>query len=326
MIKKILIAAVVLVALMVLWPIYRNHSAGVALERYKAKLRAKGEKLTLTELAIPPSTNKEEVLSREIFATNAYPQSLPPQSTLMEYIAEGKARVAWRGKLRCYPPGVSKTNTPVIWDWKAFDQTNSMLAVSLDRFKDALQHPTPDNGWIYQEKLQNILSFPRTLKRDRYVAQALGNAEIGELHRGNLSASVSDLHALSGLARLDRNEPTLVHQMIRVAVARLGIIATWELLQSPGLDDGRLGALQKDWDSVNLIEALERGLQGERAAYQLMVGEMRQDFVKASNTTRTNENILPKLFLKVLQMAYKVLRARTRMNPGCLNTKATKLK
>jgi hypothetical protein len=53
--------------------------------------------------------------------------------------------------------------------------------------------------------------------------------------------------------------------MIRVAIASLGLAATWEALQAEGWDDKTLAALQKDWEGVELLEALSRALLGERA-------------------------------------------------------------
>ena len=254
----------------------RNGSRS-ALDRYKAGLRAKGEKLTLAELAIPPSTKAEEIASRQILATNPLPQSVIKLSLLMEFIANGKARVAWRGKLHWDPSYTGKTNGPVLGDWAAYDRTNAMFVPYLEQLKPALEHPTPDTGWVYQDAYQSITNGPpRTFVRDRTLAYALLGAEIGELHRGNLDAAIADLHALTGLARLNRNELTLVHQIIRTAIAGLALNATWEVLQAPGWDERRLQALQHEWDQMNLIDAVERGFMAERAFGMVFMGQVRK--------------------------------------------------
>ncbi|MCX6925294.1 MAG: hypothetical protein NT154_19100 [Verrucomicrobia bacterium] len=76
---------------------------------------------------------------------------------------------------------------------------------------------------------------------------------------------MQNLEALAALARMEREEYTLVAQMIRVAVAGLGLSATWEALQAPGWTDGQLARLQKSWEPVDLLDALETGFVGERA-------------------------------------------------------------
>lgn len=52
--------------------------------------------------------------------------------------------------------------------------------------------------------------------------------------------------------------------MVRVALAGLGLATTWEALQADGWNDETLAALQKDWEGVELFEALNRALLGER--------------------------------------------------------------
>jgi type II secretory pathway pseudopilin PulG len=92
----------------------------------------------------------------------------------------------------------------------------------------------------------------------------MGAAE-NDLHQGRREAGLQDLEALAGLARMEKDEPTLVAQMIRVAVASIGLAVTWEALQAPGWTEPELARLQKAWEPVDLVEALEKGFLGERA-------------------------------------------------------------
>src|SRR4029079_16820413 len=64
---------------------------------------------------------------------------------------------------------------------------------------------------------------------------------------------------------INRNDCTLVSQMIRVAVANLGMAATWEVLQSTNWTEPQLASLQNAWESLELEKALESGIVGERA-------------------------------------------------------------
>jgi hypothetical protein len=280
--KKAAIIAIALVILAALLIGVRVHDGGRArLLRYKAQLRANGDKLTFIEIAIPPSTNPEHNLSRQLFASNAYvpggasfaaPGPIPK---LMEFVAPGVARVSWRGPLFLdVTPGV--TNGPSIGDWAEFERENEGVAAELSKFKQALEHPAPDTGWIYQDTFQNVTNAPvRFYFRHRAVAYALVNAEIASLHRSNLDAAIGDLHALAGLARLNRNEPILLISMFRTVVAELGLRGVWEALQAPNWDEPRLAALQRDWEQVNLFDALERGFLGERAGTQVIMDAVR---------------------------------------------------
>jgi hypothetical protein len=253
------------------------HSPGRnALERYKAELRAKGEKLKLTELAIPPSTNAEEVASRQFFATNTFRVTLGnPQ--LMEFVGPGKARVAWRGELHLdFPAG---TNRSTIKPWIELDQENGRFAATMDGFKQALEHPAPDTGWIYQDTYGNLTNGPARGQfiQIRAVAQSLAREELGELHRDNLDAAIADLHALAGLAQFNRNElQGIVTPFIRVSVAGLGLGASWEALQAPGWDERQLASLQRDWEQLDLMKGLERGFQAQRAVGSIIMNELRR--------------------------------------------------
>jgi hypothetical protein len=242
--------------------IHHSRSRG-ALTRYKAELKAKGAKLTFAELAIPPSTNVEHIRSREIFATNTFPTPGAVPS-VMEFVASGKARVSWRSELHLASAAGTKS-PPIPGAWAELESQNGAFAASLDRFRQALEDTTPDTGWIYT-KAAPPWNGPRiNFVLARAVAHGLLSVEIGELHRGNLPAAVRNLHALAGLARLNRNELTLPSHMIRIAISDLGLHGTWEALQAPNWDDAQLALLQRDWERVDLLEAIERGFLGERA-------------------------------------------------------------
>jgi len=97
-----------------------------------------------------------------------------------------------------------------------------------------------------------------------------------DLHQGRLEEALQNLAALGALARMERDEYTLVAQMIRVAVAGLGLSVTWEALQGPGWTERQLERLQRVWEQVDLVEAVERGFVGERAVGYELFARVRQ--------------------------------------------------
>ena len=48
----------------------------------------------------------------------------------------------------------------------------------------------------------------------------------------------------------DRDDMSLVSQMVRVALSGVGLAVTWEALQSPGWKENDLAALQQDWEAL----------------------------------------------------------------------------
>jgi hypothetical protein len=275
--KPILLIALAILAVAVAAFLTHSTDRGI-LERYKAELRAKGEKLSLTELAIPPSTDVAEVASRQFFAANAFRVAGDfPQ--LMEFVAPGKARVAWRGELHLDSQSVTSagTNRPITKPWNELDQENERLSATLDGFKRALEHPAPDTGWIYQDTYKNITGGHRlNFAKARSVALGLVREGIAELHKGNLDGAIADLHALVGLVQLNRNELLgIVNPMFRVGVAKVGLGASWEALQAPGWDERRLASLQGDWEQLKLLDGLERGFLAERAYGPLIIEGLR---------------------------------------------------
>jgi hypothetical protein len=100
----------------------------------------------------------------------------------------------------------------------------------------------------------------------RTAAQWLSRAALHQVRRGDLESALNNLEALSNLARLERDEYTLVAQMIRVAITGLGMTTTWEALQAPGWTEPQLARLQLAWERVELAEAIEKGMLGERAS------------------------------------------------------------
>ncbi len=100
----------------------------------------------------------------------------------------------------------------------------------------------------------------------RTVAFWLMAAAEDDLHHGRPEVALQNLEALAALARMERDEPTLAAQMIRVAVAGLGLMATWEALQAPGWTEPQLARLQAAWAPVDLVDAVEKGFVGARAS------------------------------------------------------------
>jgi hypothetical protein len=272
-IKRIATVAAIIAVVCGLLVLLHRTGGRSALEGYKAALRAKGGKLTFAEMALRPSTNIQEIACRKAldvyWSSAAASASTWPTPELMHYVSPGQPRLAWRRKLRV-DDGIA-TN----WEW--LEATNRATAAMLSPVLTALENPNPDTGWIYRDTFNNYMPGPpRTFLRDRMVARSLVWAQIGELHRGNFDESRKYLRALIAMAQINRAEPTLIHQMIRVADGQLALEATWEALQSPGWDERNLASIQDEWQQVNFLAGMELCFSAERAQTEILMSWIRE--------------------------------------------------
>ena len=232
-----------------------------ALRSYVAELQAKGEKLTYADLTRGRATN---FFDSHAVITNASPQLRggkfsPGRLEVRKYIGPARAIVTWQQPA---PLSANSTGPRSGATWEELETQMQEVQDALQEVRAALKHPAPDGGPCTNMFLGTRINFVAI----RIVAQWLMGAVENDLHQGRLEAALQDLEALAGLANMERDEPTLVAQMIRVAVAGLGWSLTWEALQAEGWSEPQLERLQKAWEPVDLVDAVERGLEATRAS------------------------------------------------------------
>jgi hypothetical protein len=244
------------------------------LQRYISGLRAKGEKLTYADLKISPPdpSNRSSVA---LFRATGKLKALalaPAMLDLRKFVGPGQAQVLWRQPLpnedtrpanpKSKPPKSSPAPTQAEVTWTDFREQIESNQAALAEIREALRNPPPSSGIV-----PNIAAGRSSFNfvSIRMAAQWLAGAMISDLQAGRLEEALQNLEALGGIARLDREDYMLVSQMIRVAVAGLGLAATWELLQAPELTEAQLQRLDAIWRNVDLLDGLERGFVGERA-------------------------------------------------------------
>ena len=240
-------------------------SSRSTLQKYERELRAKGETLTFAELTRGRQPN---AVDSHALITNAVaklgggrlnPGLLEPR----RYFRLGQAIVSWRQVSPIWKqsagPGTSVT-------WEEFAVQMQAEQTTLWEIRQALTEPAADAGPATNMFTSRRVNFVAI----RTAAHWLVGAAEDDLHQGRLDEGLQDLEALGALARMERDECTLVAQMIRVAIAGLGLATTWEALQAPGWTEPQLERLQKAWEPVDLVEAAEKGMVGEQACgYEL---------------------------------------------------------
>lgn len=217
------------------------------LERYKRKLRAKGEKLSISELAPGPVT-PNPLLPRLVEANKHLPDSPISQGDLSPMDAtNGFAQPAW----------TCPTNPWALWRTQLDDS-----AVHLSEIRAAIKLKPQDFGWNYVD----YAGLPKkSILEIRTAAQWLGSAVLIDLNRQRKTESLTNLIALIELAQCHEHEGTFGFQMIRIALAQLVVHVLWETLQAPMWSDSELQQLQDACQQVDLGRPLLFSLRIERA-------------------------------------------------------------
>jgi len=236
-----------------------------ALAAYKAKLRAQGEKLTFAELGNPfPQESNSTLENFSAIVDRLQAKSQIPGAGYIEpmrYEAPGRALVYWAGG------SVAATNSAYMPQWDQLSTDMRAAAELLAELRAELEHPPRYIAYDYAN--YSPTNWPRMLfVHKRKAAQFLVADAVAALHEHQLARAQTNLHALTQLTQVHRDDITLVSAMIRVAIANLGLNVTWQALQADGWDDESLARLQHDWEAVDLIAGLEKAFNGERASGQ----------------------------------------------------------
>jgi hypothetical protein len=220
------------------------------LERRKAALRAQGEKLSAAEFLPHPERPTATLdaltnLTKQLRVTAIHPSVLTP----MEMVAGGKARSAWQAQ-----DVAGRT-------WEDFDTQFVDARDTLAEIRKVLASQPRHLGWDYKDWSS---SPPEHIIERRAVAHWLVGAALNDLHHRRLTDASADLNALINAANTYDQHWTLICQMVRIAIADVGLRVTWEALQRPGWSEEQLLQLQRRWESTPIFSSMEPTLEGER--------------------------------------------------------------
>ena len=266
------VAVVLLAIASIVW--FASHrGAGVA-EKYKAELRAKGEKLSFAELGFPRQPENGEGLVRltnvvdQIQPGGFFPGLLSP----MHFVGPGRAQVCWQAFEAAPINNGGSTTSEMSWD-----EVNKYLAGAagqLAEIRSAVEQPMK---WYFYDPANYAKNHAYPFVPMRTAAQWLSADAIGALHAGERDRALRDIHALVQLTEFGKEYPTLVAQMIRVAISGLGLSVTWEALQNTDWTEPELAAMQSDWERVDLLKGLETGFLGARAFGEARFADIREN-------------------------------------------------
>jgi hypothetical protein len=239
-----------------------RHRGERALERKLAELRAQGEKLTVRELFGEPSPGDAQHHARFDGVLKQLPQ--PPawasSAERMKLFAPGRARVLWSNAVGV-PDGAKANVFLATWEDAARDIRG--VDVVLDQVRVELATPPRSTGADFD---RDPLNAPMpNLVTMRIAALWLSAAVALNLHEDDVESALANLTGLLNLTLAYEGNPTLVCQMIRVAISGLAAGVTWDALHYTGWTEPQLAHLQATWQRFNPTVTAASTLEAERA-------------------------------------------------------------
>jgi hypothetical protein len=255
--RRLLLGFLMLVAGIVAWGAFENLQGRRALRAYKASLLAHGEKLKIEELTPRFSAEAHRTSSDLIQAGWRFrdgPILAKGGVAAMRFVIPGRARVI------CREPGIGADRATNEWSELAAElEQNSTVLADIRGLLGATKFSFNLN---YKEGFN--LMLPQ-LAKAKGISQRLSAATLCDLHSGRLKEAAANLDALIRLPEVFREEPLVISQLVRIAMSAIALGPTWEALQADGWTDEQLAGLQKNWESLEFLHALERAIEMERA-------------------------------------------------------------
>ena len=271
--RRTLISVLALAGLAALFAVLHNGRAKRTLRAFKADLIARGEKLTIAEMTPPAQPEAQRAASDlmramwQLRAGLVVPNN-PPKA--MAQVVPGKASVGWKEfGIR----DAQKTNT-----WEELAEDLKLNAAALELLREALDRPQFDMNLNYKMGFNLPLG---SLARHKTVAQWLSAAALNDLHAGRLSEAAANLNALFSLVNASRDQRLIICQLVRIAIAAIGIPPTWEALQADGWTDAQLAGIQQGLATLEFLQPMEQASAMERA-----IGIEMFDRLRSSNAER----------------------------------------
>lgn len=228
----------------------------LALKSWERSQHARGERLTVAEL-MPVRTNQGlRILSPAQFQSRTVASAGEDPPVDRQAIAPGTEVVLWR--VAEWRVRSGRTNT---WAAEAawFQPTRELLeafGADLEAHPTVVQ-PAYEQGLdMLQPHLTGLKNTVQSLRRDALLA----------LHEGRLEDVVRDLRTTAALVEMQRDEAVIICQLVRVAVAEIGLGGMlWQALQAGGWSDEQLAAIQEAWERARFLPAMIQAIAMERA-------------------------------------------------------------
>jgi hypothetical protein len=237
-----------------------------AVEKYKRELRAKGEKLTYQEL-IPATRPQTPDAARVFLNANGVFAGLSNSVSPMRVVAPGFAQVisqqdslATGGWTNIWPRFIAEVKT----------NRDSLLSL-----REILQTPALYYNLDYSQGPNLLLPH---LNRLKSAEQLASGSTIVALHEGDFVEAWTNLISSVDLVRIYQVEPIEISHLVRLAMARIAMATTWEVLQYDQWTDGQLSELQAKWQNMDLFGPAENAFAMERVVESDTINQARTSY------------------------------------------------
>ena len=256
--KKLLIAFVSFIGAVAAFLVIEHFRGPWMLNRWKKRMTAQGEVLDIDKLArpsLPPESNGLPQLTWVAGQLSLLPMQLQPPTA--RYAAPGK--VVAITLVNHWPLSDAKgTNTT----WVEVAEQLAVLDGPIQEVLHILAHERFSANLHYRSGFSLVIMH---LTRLRSVAQALSAATLHDIHQGQMDTAFASLKGMLALVEVEKDEPIIISQLVRIALAHITFATTWQALQREGWTDGQLAQLQNAWADLKFPLAMEKALCMERA-------------------------------------------------------------
>ena len=259
-------AILALAVVLILFILEENIRGRIMLARYKAELRAKGEKLTLAELNLPKPTKPSDA-AVDLLMSGGELRKLSERWSVDSLVLAFRLRFAQPGRCivrRSQPDSglrfLGRTETTN--SWEQFAEQVALAREPLRRARAALQQPVITVPIDYSQGFETHMPQGESAGS---ISTWLSATALYDLHRKDLDAALGNILAIADLMRLLQDGRIIGLQMDRIWIGEKGLDMTWEALQAPGWTDEQLVELQTVWEKASAINEFVAGAEGERA-------------------------------------------------------------
>ena len=250
--------------------IYHWHLKSIN-EAYLAELAARGEPLTLAQVvppAVPPAENSAETFLRAADLLAADTSLLQTNNVYaMQMAAPGKALVCSQ---QSESAGSSSTNS-----WAAVARARAQNQPALELLQQLNDHPRLHFRINYESGVADLNFTNLHLVELRKSVHFLSAASVIALHEGDVAAAVQNQRTMLVLVNAMQDQRLVISELVRMAMLHSALGSCWEILQTPGVAESQLAALQHDWERLEFIQALQNALAMERMAGEISLTQWR---------------------------------------------------
>ena len=268
----------VLLAILALFILEENLRGRIMLSRYKAELRAKGEKLTLAELdlpKLPKEGNGADELLEAAKELGAHKKEWPLAGlgvSARKMIAPGKALVLFGRERMIDPTKPWNTNAPPELEWTDLEKEMAEAGPILQKARTALRQTV-----VFEVSHEGAQSqVPPHYEPLRNLARWLYSSAVLNLHQRRLDTAIDDLEALNSLGRSFRGDSLVLSELVRYAVDGIGLETAWAILQAPELNEIQLQRLDGLLNSDGTLTDLARTAEADRVITERTFSEARR--------------------------------------------------